>query len=70
MHLEQSPKAWKRTGRLSNQRTSGDHAYHSIIKIDQNTEKSPGDIEETCYHSNSSERPSTNIVVKNLQGIT
>ena len=27
-----------------NKRTSGDHLNYSIIKIDQNTEKSPGDL--------------------------
>ena len=27
-----------------NQRTSGDHPDYSIIKIDQNTEKSSGDL--------------------------
>ena len=30
--------------KLRNQRTSGDHANYSIIKIGQNTEKSPGDL--------------------------
>ena len=34
----------KGTGRLRNQRTSEDYADHSIIKIVQNTEKSPGDL--------------------------
>ena len=32
-----------RTGRLENERTSRDHPNDSIIKIGQNTEKSPGD---------------------------
>ena len=34
----------KRTERLGNKRTSGDHPDYSIIKISQNTEKSPGDL--------------------------
>ena len=34
----------KGTERLRNQRTSGDHPDYSIIKISQNTEKSPGDL--------------------------
>ena len=34
----------KGTGRLRNQKTSGDHPEYTIIKIDQNTEKSPGDL--------------------------
>ena len=33
----------KGTGRLGNKRTSGDHPKN-VIKIDQNTEKSPGDL--------------------------
>ena len=32
------------TGGLGNKRTSGDHPNDSIKKIDQNTEKSPGDL--------------------------
>ena len=32
------------TGRLENKRTSRDHNDNSIIKIGQNTEKSPGDL--------------------------
>ena len=34
----------KETGRLRNQRTSQNHPDYSIIKIDQNTEKSPRDL--------------------------
>ena len=34
----------KRTGRLGNKRTNRDHPEYSIIKIGQNTEKSPGDL--------------------------
>ena len=33
-----------RTGRLGNKRTSGEHPNYSIMKISQNTEKSPGDL--------------------------
>ena len=32
------------TGRFGNKRTSGDHPNYSIIKIGQNTEKSPEDL--------------------------
>ena len=31
-------------GRLGNKKTSGDHPDYSIIKIGQNTEKSPGNL--------------------------
>ena len=34
----------KGTVGLENKRTSGDHPNDSIIKIDQNTKKSPGDL--------------------------
>ena len=34
----------KGTGVLENKRTSGDHPNYSIIKINQNTEKSPGNL--------------------------
>ena len=34
----------KGTGRLGNQRTSGDHPNFSIIKIDQNSEKNSRDL--------------------------
>ena len=34
----------KAAGRLSYQRTSGDHRDNLFIKIDQNTENSPGDL--------------------------
>ena len=33
----------KGSGGLGNKRTRGDHSNDSIIKISQNTEKSPGD---------------------------
>ena len=34
----------KGPGRVRNQRMSQDHPNYSIVKIDQNTEKSPGDL--------------------------
>ena len=34
----------KGTGGLGNKRTSGNHPNYRIIKIGQNTEKSPGDL--------------------------
>ena len=34
----------KKTGRLRNQIMNRDHPDYSIIKIDQNTEKSPEDL--------------------------
>ena len=37
-------KISRRTGGLGSKRTSGDHPNNSIIKIGQNTEKSPRDL--------------------------
>ena len=37
-------KIGTRTGRLGNKNTSGDHPNYSSAEIDQNTEKSPGDL--------------------------
>ena len=44
------------TGGLGNSGTNGDHPNYYIFEIDQNTEKSPGDLRRRC-HSNSNERP-------------
>ena len=44
MHLVQSPKDWCRVWGLRNKRTSGNHPKYIIIKIGQNTEKSPEDL--------------------------
>ena len=32
------------TGGLGNKKTSGDHPNYGIVEINQNTEKSPGDL--------------------------
>ena len=42
--LKNLQKLGKETGRIRNQRMSGDHSDYSVIKIDQNTQKSPGDL--------------------------
>ena len=45
MRQVESPKGLVQgTGELGNKRTSGNHPNDSIIKIGQNTEKSPGDL--------------------------
>ena len=55
----------ERTERLRNQRTRGDHQDYRIITIGL---KSPGDLRRlTCYHWDSSERPSANVWVKKSQ---
>ena len=35
---------WTETGGLENKRMSRDHPNYGIVKIGQNTEKSPGDL--------------------------
>ena len=52
------------TGGLGNKRVSGNHPNYSIIEIGQNPEKS-WRLEETSRHSNSNEKPSANVGVKN-----
>ena len=37
-------KLGKEAEKLRNQKTSGDHADYNLIKIGQNTEKSPGNL--------------------------
>ena len=53
----------KGTGGLGSWWTSGDHPNNYIIENGQNTET--WRLEETCCHSNSSEKPSANTDVKN-----
>ena len=50
----------QRTGRLENKRTSRDHPDYIIIKIGQNTEKSPGDLRKLAVTQNYNEKPSAN----------
>ena len=57
---------------LESWRTGTDYPNDSITENGQNTEKSPGDLrklEETCCHSNSSEKPSANTDVRNSKGV-
>ena len=41
---DNSHRLGKGTGKLRNQRMSGEHPDSSIIEISQNTDKSPGDL--------------------------
>ena len=38
------PSDWYRKWKTRKKRTSRDHPNHSIVKIGQNTKKSPGDL--------------------------
>ena len=55
------------TGGLGNKRMSRDYPNNSIVEIDQNTKKRPGDLRDFFFHSNSSEKTSVNAGVKNSQ---
>ena len=55
------------TGERKNKRTSGDYPNYSIIKIVQNTEKSPGDLRRFAVTQDPSGKPSANAGVKNSQ---
>ena len=60
---DSSQKIGKGTGRLENKGTCGDHSDLRIIKIGQNTEKSPGDLKwlkDICCHTNSNEKSLAN----------
>ena len=47
--LRQSLKDCKETGRFGNMRTCGHHPEYGIIKIHQNTEKSPEDLRKFFF---------------------
>ena len=55
----------KGTGGLGSWGTSWDHPNYNIVENGQILRR----IEETCCHSNSSERPSANADVKNSKGV-
>ena len=59
----------KGTEGLGNKRTNGDHPNYFILQIGQNTEKSPGGLEEIFCRSKSSEKPSANDFFKILKEI-
>ena len=42
-----SPKAWKESRECWKSEGSQDHPNYSNVKINENTEESPGDFEET-----------------------
>ena len=54
--------------RVGNKRTSGDNPDYSIIKIDPNTESSPGDLRKLAVTQTPIKiNPSANTVMKNFQ---
>ena len=68
VHLDQSSKDLvKGLGRLGNKRTSRDHPDYSIIKIGQNTEKSPADSRRLAVIHTPAKKPSGIAGMKNSQ---
>ena len=55
------------TGRLGNEKTSGDHPNYTIVEIAQNTEKSPGDLRRLDVTQTPGKKPLANAGVKNSQ---
>ena len=58
---------WSRE--LGNKRTSGNHLNYSIVEIDQNTKKSPGNLRGLAVIQTFTGKPSANPDVKNSQRI-
>ena len=54
------------TGRLGNKRKSGDHPNNSIVEIDQNTKKSPGNLRRLVVTQNPVENHQLALVWKTL----
>ena len=42
--MEQSPKIWKKNEIVEDQKNDRNYTEHTVIKIDWNTEKSPGNL--------------------------
>ena len=59
----------KGTGRFGYKRTSGSHPDCSIIKIGQNTEKSPGDLRRLAISQTPVEKHQLKRVWKTLKGV-
>ena len=57
----------KATGRLGNKRTSRDHPDYSIIKIDQNIEKSSGDLRKLAVSQTPVKNHQLTLVGKTLK---
>ena len=60
----------KKTGRLGDKSTNGDHSKYSIIKISQNNEKSPGDLRALAVTEILKENYQLTLVWKTLKGVT
>ena len=59
----------KKIGRLGNKRAFRDHPDYSIIKIDQNTETSPGDLRRLAVTQTPVRNQQLTLVGKTLRGV-
>ena len=59
----------KRTGKLGNKRTRGDHPDYSIIKIGQNTMKNPEGLKRLAVTQTPVKNHQLTLVWKNLKGV-
>ena len=59
----------KETGRFRNGRTSEEHLNYSIIKINQNTEKTPGDFRRLVVTQTPVEDHQLTLVRKTPKGV-
>ena len=57
------------TGGLGNKRTSENHQISCIIKIDQNTEKSPEDLRRLAVSQTPGRNNQLTLVWKTFQGV-
>ena len=64
-----SQRLIKGSGRTGNWRSSRDRRNYSNVKINQNTEKSPGYLGRLAVNPDFSERLSVKSGVKNSQGV-
>ena len=62
-------KISKRTGRVGNKRTNGDHQIYSIFRISENTEKSPEDLKGLAIVQTPKEDHQLTLVWKTLKEI-
>ena len=64
-----SPIINKETGRLETKRTCGNNLAYCVIRIGQNTEKSPGDLKRFADTQISLKNYQLTLVWKTLKGV-
>ena len=67
MRTVQSEKDGTETGELGNKRTSKEHPNYSIVEIDSNTEKSPGNLKRLAITQTPSKNHLLTLMLKTLK---